>query len=29
MEQRSWSEQRIERVLGLNWLRLLGDVWRA
>jgi membrane dipeptidase len=28
MEQRGWSEQRIERVLGLNWLRLLGDVWR-
>ena len=28
MEERGWSEQRIERVLGLNWLRLLADVWR-
>ncbi len=27
MEERGWSEQRIERVLGLNWLRLLSDVW--
>ena len=28
MEERSWTETRIERVLGLNWLRLLGDVWQ-
>ena len=27
MGERGWTEQRIERVLGLNWLRLLGDVW--
>ena len=28
MESRGWSSQRIERVLGLNWLRLFGDVWK-
>lgn len=27
MERRGWSETRIRRVLGENWLRFLGDVW--
>jgi membrane dipeptidase len=27
MERRGWSEVRIERVLGRNWLRLLTEVW--
>lgn len=27
MERRGWKADRIERVLGRNWLRLLGEVW--
>jgi membrane dipeptidase len=27
MEKRGWKADRIERVLGKNWLRLFGDVW--
>ena len=27
MEARAWSEERILRLLGSNWLRFLGDVW--
>jgi membrane dipeptidase len=27
MERRGWNEARIRRVMGENWLRLLGDVW--
>ena len=27
MEARNWSESRILRLLGENWLRYLGDVW--
>lgn len=27
MERAGWSETRIRRVLGENWLRFLGDVW--
>jgi membrane dipeptidase len=27
MERRGWKSDRIERVLGKNWVRLLGDVW--
>ena len=27
MERADWSETRIRRVLGENWLRFLGDVW--
>ncbi len=29
MERRGWKSDRIERVLGRNWLRLLRDVWGA
>lgn len=29
MRRRDWSTGRIERVLGGNWLRFLGDVWGA
>lgn len=29
MEKRGWSTGRIERVMGENWLRLLGEVWTA
>ncbi|MEC8847349.1 MAG: dipeptidase [Pseudomonadota bacterium] len=28
MERAGWSEVRIRRVLGENWLRFLGEVWR-
>lgn len=28
MERRGWTETRIRRVLGENWLRLFGEVWR-
>ncbi len=27
MERAGWTEARIRRVLGENWLRFLGDVW--
>ena len=27
MERRGWTEDRIERILGRNWVRLLEDVW--
>jgi membrane dipeptidase len=29
MERRGWPEARIEKVMGKNWLQLLGDVWRS
>jgi membrane dipeptidase len=29
MLRRSWSERRIRKVLGENWLRMLRDVWGA
>ncbi len=29
MERRGWSEERIRKVLGENWLRLLHEVWGA
>ena len=29
MEKRGWPESRIVKVMGGNWLQLLGDVWRA
>ncbi|MCG8559114.1 MAG: dipeptidase [Hyphomicrobiales bacterium] len=29
MEQRGWSEARIRKVMGENWLRFLRDVWGA
>lgn len=28
MERRGWATARIERVLGTNWVRILGEVWR-
>jgi membrane dipeptidase len=27
MQRAGWSEERTRKVLGLNWLRLLDDVW--
>jgi microsomal dipeptidase-like Zn-dependent dipeptidase len=27
MQHCGWNGARIERVLGKNWVRLLGDVW--
>jgi membrane dipeptidase len=27
MEKRKWPEGRIRKVMGENWLRVLGDVW--
>lgn len=29
MERRGWREGRIRKVMGENWLRLLGDVWEV
>ena len=29
MERAGWSERRMRRVLGENWLRFVGDVWGA
>ncbi len=29
MERAGWSETKIRRVLGENWLRFLGEVWGA
>lgn len=29
MQRRGWKEDRIRRVMGENWLRLLKDVWGA
>ena len=29
MERRGWSESRIRKVLGDNWVRVLKDVWGA
>ena len=29
MERRGWSETRIRKVVGENWLRVLGEVWGA
>jgi membrane dipeptidase len=28
MERRGWSQERIDRVLGDNWMRVFGEVWR-
>lgn len=28
MERRGWAESRIRKVMGENWLRLFGEVWR-
>jgi membrane dipeptidase len=28
MARRGWPDERIRRVLGLNWLRVFGDVWK-
>jgi membrane dipeptidase len=27
MEQAGWHEARIRKVMGENWLRVLGEVW--
>jgi membrane dipeptidase len=27
MEQAGWPEARIRKVMGENWLRVLGEVW--
>ena len=29
MERAGWSETRIRKIMGENWLRVLGDVWNA
>lgn len=29
MQRRGWDEQRIRKVIGENWVRLLKDVWGA
>jgi membrane dipeptidase len=29
MEQAGWSEGRIRKVMGANWLRIFGEVWSA
>lgn len=27
MQRRGWPEERVRKVLGLNWLRVLREVW--
>jgi membrane dipeptidase len=27
MEKAGWSERKIRRVMGENWLRILKEVW--
>ena len=27
MEARKWSEARIRKVLGENWMRIFGEAW--
>ena len=29
MQRASWTEARIRKIMGENWLRLLGEVWGA
>ena len=29
MVRRGWSESRIRKVMGENWIRMLKDVWGA
>jgi len=29
MAKRGWSEPRIKKVIGENWVRLLGEVWNT
>jgi membrane dipeptidase len=29
MQRRGWSEARIRRVMGENWIALLREVWGA
>ena len=29
MESAGWSASRIEKIIGANWLRLYGEVWKA
>lgn len=29
LERRGWSELRVRKIMGENWLRLLGEVWGA
>ncbi len=29
MERRGWGERRIRKLMGENWVRVLGDVWGA
>jgi len=29
MERAGWTERRIRKVMGANWMRLLGDVWNV
>ena len=29
LESRRWPDERIRKVLGADWCRVLGDVWSA
>ncbi|UGA40579.1 membrane dipeptidase [Chromobacterium haemolyticum] len=29
MQRAGWSESKIRKVLGENWLRVFGEVWGA
>ena len=29
MEQAGWSETRIRKVMGENWVRVFGEVWNT
>ncbi|MDR5825553.1 membrane dipeptidase, partial [Caballeronia sp. LZ043] len=29
MERAGWSESRIKKVMGENWMRFFGEVWNV
>jgi membrane dipeptidase len=29
MEKAGWSESRIKKVMGENWMRFFGEVWNV
>ena len=29
MERAGWSETRIKKIMGENWVRVFGEVWKV